>query len=949
MCIGLLVDVSRHFIPITLLKRCIRAMAALKLNVLHLHLTDAHSFPVVFDDVTLSSDTLATINSVTRSVSTTSTSIFTTSSNPNTNPNPATTATTTSTFIPNTLIDGNILKLSELGIKGSFSSKKRYSKVELQDLVTYAKLYHIEIIPEIDMPAHSLSWGKVFSNLIVNCTKTAKKSSNILDVYPLNPSEPLVLIIIKEILIQISEIFPSKYLHVGGDEVYLGCWEESTSVLEYMKKHELKSTTELFRAFETEVFSIVRGLHRVPIVWQGTLDLGGMPSETKDNSNSSSGGSSGSSESNKAVVQPWKCWSGLAMRSALTAVQNDLDVVMSACWYLDFNEPWINFLTTNLLVEAEAREAENDKRTKSTSGRDKFNKDNYQSSSTTSKIAFHNHSKDRTINQTRMNPPSHSDAFRGGEGSIWTEHVDHSNFECRMWPRAAAIASQLWGQDINTFGYLEYESSTNHTENHSDSVAAGGSSSTAAGTRVYPHTHSRTQYGQAPANEIKYKNGVIADLNINATRHLYSNFVRIRYYLESLGLSSAPLTFHYIDHYKKYQNSVRVHSEQEAIVRIEQDMNAPLLLHTSPKSHLPAGTFSITAQCLGIPISMQRPMTSDRIKLAQLNVAEGSTGTRHAQMLTWLQSKAEEGVVAVGFCELNDWNKLHSDTDISKNYPVMTIRAANAGFPYSYIMTNSQPYHIGIMSVISFDIISEYGPPMFQRGVLHAYFRSIDLHILVCHLHAHSSIQREAEATSIGQMIVAPIREADPNARIAIMGDMNTLSRWDAQHHTQSKLVEFMLRNDNEVFQRFRKKFLYPPNHHHHSSDHMASASGNINSKSNPAVVTSESSTSTAQINYNPLDILMSFGFCDSCVEMCFSAQMSIDTSSSSEKDTSNSNHSQNMIKTKTKNEKNISSCYRTEYQNTRWSWSLAQNNSFSRCMQTQCSSTEPTLYNPEV
>jgi len=45
----------------------------------------------------------------------------------------------------------------------------------------------------------------------------------------------------------------------------------------------------------------------------------------------------------------------------------------------------------------------------------------------------------------------------GGEGSLWTEHVDHTNFECRMWPRAGAIAQLLWGKPIryrapNTYG-----------------------------------------------------------------------------------------------------------------------------------------------------------------------------------------------------------------------------------------------------------------------------------------------------------------------------------------------------------------------------------------------------------------------------------------------------------------------------------------------------------------
>ncbi len=84
------------------------------------------------------------------------------------------------------------------------------------------------------------------------------------------------------------------------------------------------------------------------------------------------------------------------------------------------------------------------------------------------------------------------------------------------------------------------------------------------------------------------------------------------------------------------------------------------------------GSFVMTAQCSGIPQSIQRPLWSDRqslnfrylkrtyehvfrISLVQFNVAEGSTGSRGTVLLEWLQGKAKEGVVAVVFCELNNW------------------------------------------------------------------------------------------------------------------------------------------------------------------------------------------------------------------------------------------------------------------------------------------------------
>ena len=79
----------------------------------------------------------------------------------------------------------------------------------------------------------------------------------------------------------------------------------------------------------------------------------------------------------------------------------------------------------------------------------------------------------------------------------------------------------------------------------------------------------------------------------------------------------------------------------------------------------------------------------------QLNVAEGSTGERGAKMLQWLQTQAQEGVLAVGFCELNGWQETLHGQDVMKNRPLIAFRAANAGFSYSHVMVNSQPYNIG--------------------------------------------------------------------------------------------------------------------------------------------------------------------------------------------------------------------------------------------------------------
>jgi hypothetical protein len=110
-------------------------------------------------------------------------------------------------------------------------------------------------------------------------------------------------------------------------------------------------------------------------------------------------------------------------------------------------------------------------------------------------------------------------------------------------------------------------------------------------------------------------------------------------------------------------------------------------------------------------------------------------------MLSWLQRRANAGTLAVGFCELNGWQEMHSTTDLMKNRQKIVLRAANAGFAHSHVMATGavQPFNLGIVAARPFEVLGEYGPSHgFQRGVLHVYFSApLDLHIFVVHLHAH--------------------------------------------------------------------------------------------------------------------------------------------------------------------------------------------------------------------
>jgi hexosaminidase len=78
---------------------------------------------------------------------------------------------------------------------------------------------------------HVRSWGNAFPEIIVQCHKAANRNENPGNVYALDPSHPDTMEIIREILIQIANTFPSVYIHVGGDEVILDCWRESKTLV----------------------------------------------------------------------------------------------------------------------------------------------------------------------------------------------------------------------------------------------------------------------------------------------------------------------------------------------------------------------------------------------------------------------------------------------------------------------------------------------------------------------------------------------------------------------------------------------------------------------------------------------------------------------------------------------------------------------------------------------
>ncbi|KAL4431880.1 hypothetical protein ABPG74_012692 [Tetrahymena malaccensis] len=122
---------------------------------------------------------------------------------------------------------------------GAFSFRKQYSLTDIQYIVRYALLRGIQVVPEIDSPGHAFSWGKSpqFSNIALQCGNFNGQ---------LDPSQDETWQVVKGILTDLeNQFYTSKYIHLGGDEVDEGCWDQSSDLKQYMKDNNIQNYADL--------------------------------------------------------------------------------------------------------------------------------------------------------------------------------------------------------------------------------------------------------------------------------------------------------------------------------------------------------------------------------------------------------------------------------------------------------------------------------------------------------------------------------------------------------------------------------------------------------------------------------------------------------------------------------------------------------------------------------
>jgi len=351
---GLMLDVSRHFFTKAEVKQYIDNMVLYKYNVLHLHLTDDQGWRIE-------------IKSLPKL-----------------------------TQVGAWRVDrkgkwGNITTpaLDEPKTYGGF-----YTQEDIKELVAYAKSKFVEILPEIDIPGHSLSFLSAYPlsttpsyNYQVNAgtefmdwTGLNGHATAMID-NALNPANETVYNYLDKIFTEVAALFPFEYIHMGGDENAKNNWEKSSEVQGLMKRENLKDQHEVQSYFVKRVEKIINSKGKKLMGWDEILE-GGLPGN--------------------AAVMSWR-----GMQGGIDAATQKHQVVMTPndFVYIDF----------------------------------------YQGEATAEGKVYRGLRMKKTYEFEPLPQGIDPSYILGGQANLWTEQVlNLRSAQYLTWPRSMSVAETLW-------------------------------------------------------------------------------------------------------------------------------------------------------------------------------------------------------------------------------------------------------------------------------------------------------------------------------------------------------------------------------------------------------------------------------------------------------------------------------------------------------------------------
>jgi len=349
---GLMFDVARHFFTKEDVKKYIDQMVRYKYNLLHLHLTDDEGWRIEIKS------------------------------------------------LPK-LTEVGAWNVKKVGYFGTFAVPRPdeprnyggfYTQDDIKEIVQYAKERFVNILPEIDVPGHSLAAIAAYPDL--SCSGGAKNigvasGESIKDwdthtaLYDDNlcPANENVYAFLDKVLTEVAQLFPFQYIHMGGDETFKTFWESSDAVKALMKRENLKNMEEVQSYFEKRVEKIVESKGKKFMGWDEILEGGLAPD---------------------AVVMSWR-----GMEGGIQAAKMKHDVVMSPTTFT-----YIDYMQGDPAIEPRIYAT-------------------------------------LRLNKTYQFEPVPEGVdpkyILGGQANLWTEQVyNMRHAEYMTWPRAFAVAEDVW-------------------------------------------------------------------------------------------------------------------------------------------------------------------------------------------------------------------------------------------------------------------------------------------------------------------------------------------------------------------------------------------------------------------------------------------------------------------------------------------------------------------------
>lgn len=274
---GILLDVVRHWFTKQQVKDFIDDMVQFKFNLLHLHLTDDQGWR-------LEIKSLPKLTSV------------------------------GAWRAPRTGRWGEFTKPTpdEPKTYGGF-----YTQEDMKELIQYAKERYVTIMPEIDVPGHSLAAVASYPELTCTTDSTYEvNAGNRFMIWPGNgtfygtldntvcPANEKVYEFLDKVFTEVAQIFPFEYIHMGGDECYKGFWEKSAAIKQLMRKEGLKDMHEVQSYFVKRVSAIISSKGKKMMGWDEIMEGGLAPGAAIMSWQGMKGGTAAASAKHPVVMSP---------------------------------------------------------------------------------------------------------------------------------------------------------------------------------------------------------------------------------------------------------------------------------------------------------------------------------------------------------------------------------------------------------------------------------------------------------------------------------------------------------------------------------------------------------------------------------------------------------------------------------------------------------------------